>query len=132
MTHPEELAPAAAACRPNFSGPGRRRRRKVALGAGVVGVGMLAALVLTGSPASARALVALPFAAAALTGLQVTRNTCVAHAAAGTFEHEDFSTTKVDAAFAEASRKVARTILRDGVLVGLLAGALGYASAWVA
>ncbi|MFO0594090.1 MAG: hypothetical protein U0228_02265 [Myxococcaceae bacterium] len=120
-----------AACRANFSGPGRRRRRNVAIGAAVIGVALFAGLIATHAGAYVRLLVALPFMMAAISGLQVTRNTCVAHAAAGTFEHEDFSTTKVDAALAEASRKVAKTIYRDGVLVGLLTAALGFGSAFV-
>jgi len=120
-----------SACRPNFSGPGRRRRRNFAIALGAFGVVLLVGLVATHSAAWVRALVALPFMMAAISGLQVTRNTCVAHAAAGTFEHADFTTSKVDAAQAEASRKVAKTIYRDGVLVGLVTGLIAFASAFV-
>jgi hypothetical protein len=121
----------APACRPNFSGAGRRRRRSISIGLTLFGVALLAALILSGAPAWGRAVVALPFAFAAMVGLQVTRNTCVAHAAAGTFEHEDFSTSRVEVEQAAASRRVARTIYRDAVLAGLAAGALGYATAWL-
>jgi hypothetical protein len=78
-----------------------------------------------------RLLLGFPAMTAAISGLQVTRNTCVAHAAAGTFEHEDFSTTRADAALAEASRKVAKTIYRDGVLTGAAVALLGVASSFV-
>jgi hypothetical protein len=110
---------AGAACRANISGPGRRRRTRVAAVLGVLTFVLLVGMVLTGTRAPWRLLVGLPAAAAVMTGLQVRRNTCVAHAAAGTFEHEDFSVTKVEAEFAAASRKVAGTIARDAVLVGV-------------
>lgn len=113
-----------AVCKPNISFAGRKRRRRISIVMGVVSVGLLAAAVLFGVRWEVRLLIGLPVMMAAISGLQVTRNTCVAHAAAGTFEHEDFSTTKVDAALAAASRKVARTIYRDGVLAGVAAAAL--------
>lgn len=113
-----------AACRPNISGPGRRRRTAVAVGLGVVALGLWVGLMVAGASWPWRLLVGLPAGVAVLSGLQVRRNTCVAHAAAGTFEHEDFSTTKVEAEFAAASRRVAATITRDGVLVGVAVAVL--------
>lgn len=107
-----------AACRPNFSGAGRRRRLNVARVAFVLTAALFAAFIVIGAGWQLRLLLALPAMLGFTSYLQVTRNTCVAHAGAGTFEHEDFSTTKVDAALAEASRKVAKTIVRDGVLLG--------------
>ncbi|MCA2977728.1 MAG: hypothetical protein INH41_06180 [Myxococcaceae bacterium] len=131
MTTLDAGIPEGATCRPNFSAAGRRRRRSVAIGLTLFSVGVFAALVLLGAPAWARLLVALPAAAATAVGLQVTRNTCLAHAATGMTEHEDFSTTKADAAYAEVSRRVARTIYRDGLLVGAGVGLLAFASGWV-
>lgn len=120
-----------AVCQPNFSAAGRKRRRRVSLVAGVVAVvGLLAALWLH-VPAGLRALVALPAAVSVLSGLQVRRNTCVAHAATGTFEHEDFTTSKVDAALAAASKRVAATIYRDALIVGALVALISVASSWV-
>jgi hypothetical protein len=84
----------------------------------------LFAAVALGASGPWRLSVGLPAAAAAISGLQVRRNTCVAHGATGSFEHEDFTTTKVEAAFAEASRRVAATIVRDGVLVGVAVSVL--------
>jgi hypothetical protein len=107
-----------AACRANISGPGRRRRTQFAVVLGVITAGGLVAMVLGHVSWPWRLLLGLPAAASVLSGLQVRRNTCVAHAATGSFEHEDFSTTKVEAQFAEASRKVAATITRDAVIVG--------------
>ena len=77
-------------------------------------------------------LCCLPAGAALVSGLQVRRNTCVAHAATGVFENEDFSTTKVEEEFAAASRRVAATIWRDAILgmvvVALLSAATAFAS----
>jgi len=113
-----------AACRANISGPGRRRRATVSAVFGLISVGALVGAVVLGASWPWRLTIGLPAAAAAISGLQVRRNTCVAHAATGSFEHEDFTTTKVEAAFAEASRRVAATIVRDGVLLGLAVSAI--------
>lgn len=110
-----------AVCKPNISFAGRKRRRRIAIAGAVVSVALLGAALWFGVRWELRLLIGLPAMMAAISGLQVSRNTCVAHAAAGTFEHEDFSTTKVEAALAEASRKVARTIYRDGALIGVAA-----------
>jgi hypothetical protein len=127
---PGSATPAPAlACRPNFSAAGRRRRRTIAVGLALSSVALLIAGVALGASAWARAAVGLPLGFAALVGLQVKRNTCVAHAAAGTFEHDDFSTSRVEAEQAAASRRVARSIYRDAALSGLAAGLLGYATA---
>ena len=107
-----------AACRPNFSAAGRKRRTQIAWAGIIFSFALLVALLVIDASWQLRLLVGLPAAMAAITGLQVRRNTCVAHAMAGTFENEDFSTTKVDAAFAAASKKVAATIYRDGLLTG--------------
>ncbi len=120
-----------AACRPNFSAAGRRRRKQVALGAAVIAGALLGVLSAVGAGWPVRLVVALPAMVAAVSGLQVSRNTCVAHAATGSFENEDFSLTKVDESFAAASRRVAATIYRDGVLTGLIAGALAAATSFV-
>jgi hypothetical protein len=130
-THASHLPSEAMSCRANFSAAGRRRRRRVAMVLGLVSIGVCVGLVASDASAWTRMVVALPAASAAVVGLQVRRNTCLAHAAAGTFEHDDFSTTKVEAAFAEASRRVARTIYRDGIAIGVVAGVLGFASAWM-
>jgi hypothetical protein len=127
---PGSATPAPAlACRPNFSGPGRQRRRTLSVVLTLFGAALLVALIALDAPAGARAMVGLPLGFAAMVGLQVTRNTCVAHAAAGTFEHDDFSTSRVEAEQAAASRRVARTIYRDAALSGLAASLLGYATA---
>jgi hypothetical protein len=69
--------------------------------------------------------------AAAVSGLQVRRNTCVAHAVAGTFEDEAMRARRVEAEAAAASRRVAATIVRDGVAVAILAALLSAATAWI-
>lgn len=112
-----------AMCRPNFSAAGRARRLRVAQIGALITVGLLVALVVTDAGWPWRLLVGLPAGAALVSGLQVRRNTCVAHAATGVFENEDFTTTKVEEEFAAASRRVAATIWRDAVL-GMIAVAL--------
>ena len=121
-----------AVCRPNFSPAGRRRRRNMAIVSAVVAVASLMALVVTHASAPMRLVVFLPAAMSAVGFLQVTRNTCVARAMTGTFEHDDFSTTAADEADAKASRAVARTIQRDGMLIAAAAALFSAATAWIA
>lgn len=110
-----------AVCVPNFSASGRRRRTQVAIALSIGTV--VAAIATLGAPWWARAAVGALAAGAAISGLQVRRNTCVVRAMEGTFEGEDFRRTKVDAAIAAESRRVALTIQRDGLLVGVAVGA---------
>ncbi len=120
-----------AACRPNFSAAGRKRRRNAAVISGVVAVVGLAAAIVLNVPPLLRLLVALPAMFSVICGLQVTRNTCVAHARTGSVEGEDFSLTKADAEFAEASKRVAATIMRDGVIAGVAFGAVAVGTGWL-
>ncbi|MGV3623927.1 MAG: hypothetical protein ACO1OB_24125 [Archangium sp.] len=120
-----------AACRPNIGAAGRRKRRQVAIIAAVVTVIGFASAMVLHVPALMRMLVALPAFMAVLCALQVTRNTCVAHAATGSIEGEDFSLTRADEEFAAASRKVAKTIYRDAGLAAAVVAALAYGSAWL-
>jgi hypothetical protein len=120
-----------AMCVPNITGPGRKRRRQFAIAMLVVGVGAFSLLTYLHFGPLVRALSALPFAAAAASYLQVTRNTCVAHARAGTIEHDDFSTTPAPADQSAASQRVANTILRDAGIVAVVVGLLAAASAYV-
>jgi len=130
--HPPVDAPiAGAACRPNISGSGRRRRLRV----GYVAVGITAvlwaALWVSHAHWYWRVLIGLPAALAAISLLQVRRNTCVARAAEGTFEHEDFSRTKMADADVAASRRVASGITRDAALIGVACAVLAALTAWV-
>jgi hypothetical protein len=118
-------------CRPNISAAGRRRRLRVAQVAAVASVVGLGVMIATGASPAARATLVLPAFLAALSALQVRRNTCVKHAATGTFEADDFSTTSVSEADASASRRVASTIWRDAGLFTLLALTVSVASAWL-
>lgn len=120
-----------AMCVPNITGPGRKRRRQFALAMLIVGVGLLGVLTYLHFGPVVRALSALPFAAAAASYLQVTRNTCVAHARAGTIEHDDFTTTPAPADQSAASKRVANTILRDAGIVAVVVGLFAAASAYV-
>lgn len=120
-----ELIVQGAACRPNFGAAGRRRRTQVAIAMGVVACGLFLGFQVFHVAWPVRLLVGLPAAAGLISYLQVRRNTCVAHAATGSVEGEDFTLTKAEAQFAEASRKVAKTIYRDGVLGGLMAAGFG-------
>lgn len=120
-----------AACRPNFSAAGRKRRKNVAIISGVVAVVGLVAAIALNVPPLLRLLVALPAMFSVICGLQVTRNTCVAHARTGSIEGEDFSLTKADAEFAAASKRVAATIMRDGVIAGIVFGVVAVGTGWL-
>jgi hypothetical protein len=61
--------------------------------------------------------------------LQARRQTCVARAAEGTFEHDDFSKTKAPDEDVRRSRAVAATVNRDALLIGLAAAVLAALSA---
>jgi len=72
-----------------------------------------------------------PAAASAIGFLQASRNTCVLRAKEGTVEHDDFSTEPAPAPDVTASRRVAKGITRDAILIGIGAGALAAATALV-
>ncbi len=124
-------ASAGAMCVPNISAAGRKRRTRFSIVMGVVAtVWLLVSVAMHASP-QMRAVAGLFVAASVATYLQVTRNTCVAHARAGTIEHDDFSTTAAPTDQNEASKKVANTILRDGALAGIFAALIFWSTAWV-
>jgi hypothetical protein len=115
------VMPDGSLCKPNISGTGIRRRAR--LGA----VSAFLAVVLASSIVAARPrwgwcfTVFVPAALAAVNFLQAGRKTCVARAAEGTFEHEDFSTTPAAEDDAVRSREVATKITRDSMLIGFAA-----------
>ncbi len=87
----------------------------------VAGLGVMLAL---NTPPALRAMIGFPVFLTAVCALQVRRNTCVKHAAAGVFEHEDFSTTPVSTDDARASKHTAMSIWRDAAIFAILAVAL--------
>ena len=121
----------AVACKPNFSASGRRRRRRVGYAGAILTVAMMVAFAVLHTAWYWRTSVAVPASMAAFGWLQATRNTCVAHAARGTFEQDDFSATKADDADVAASRKVAATIRRDALIVAVLSAAIGVGAAFL-
>ena len=116
-------------CRPNISPAGKLRRRRVGYVAAMITVLLFALLLMGRTPWYVRALVGLPAALTAVAFLQVRRNTCVARASEGTFEHDDFSKTPAPPADVAASRRVAAGIRRDAALIGLLCAGLAAISA---
>jgi hypothetical protein len=131
QAHPSDQTATYAACRPNISGAGRRRRLRIGYIATVVSLGLLALFIARGSAWYLRALIFVPAGLAAVSLLQVRRNTCVARAAEGTFEHEDFSRTPAPADDVAASRRVAAGIRRDSLLIALASAILAAITAWV-
>ena len=125
------MEPDGATCKPNISGAGRRRRQRVGVIFVIVSLVLAAVLVALHVAWYIRLSLFFPVAAATVSLLQVRRNTCVAHAAKGTFEREDFSTTKQSEGDATASRRVAATIYRDAVLLGVAGAALAAATIFV-
>ncbi len=118
----------ATSCTPNISSSGRRRRRGVGYVAAVFSVVLTLAFIVTRAAWFVRLVVLAPAALSAVGFLQASRGTCIAHAATGKIEHEDFSTTKAPAEELATSRVVAAGIRRDALLVGLLAAALAAAT----
>ena len=115
----------AVACKPNISAAGRRRRIRFGNQWLVASVALLVALVVFRVRWYWGLTMFLPAAMSAVGFLQASRHTCVMRAKEGTFEHEDFSTTKAPDEEVTASRAVAAGINRDTVLIGLAGAALG-------
>lgn len=129
----ENSIPEGTVCRSNITAWGRQRRRRVVIGGSVFGLALLAVLLATGAPWWARLAMFLPAALVAVSQLQLTRNTCVALAARGVEEGETLDTYhRVSDEDAAASRRVATTIYRDGVLAGVAVALLSAATALVA
>jgi hypothetical protein len=128
---PLEGGAAYAACRPNISGAGRRRRTQIGYLAVMISVLLFGLSLAMHAAWYWRALLCLPAALAAVSFLQVRRNTCIARAAEGMFEHDDFSRTKAPDEDVAASRRVASTIRRDAALIGLAVGVLAALTALV-
>jgi hypothetical protein len=112
-------------CKPNISAAGRRRRIRFGNQWLVASVALLVALVVFRVRWYWGLLMFLPVAMSAVGFLQASRHTCVMRAKEGTFEHEDFSTTKAPDEEVSASRAVAAGINRDTVLIGLAGAAIG-------
>src|SRR6266404_3673761 len=110
-----------APCRPNISPAGVRRRRVFGAWTAAAGILLVAGMIGVRAPWYWCLVVFVPAALAAVGFLQASRKICVARAAEGTFEHEDFSKTPADPTDALRSRVVASGITRDAVLVGLAA-----------
>ena len=128
---PLESDAAYAVCRPNISGAGRRRRTRIGYAAVMVTVLLFGLMLVSHAAWYWRALLCLPAGLAAVGFLQVRRNTCIARAAEGMFEHEDFSRTKAPDDEVAASRRVAATIRRDSALIALACGVLAALTALV-
>jgi hypothetical protein len=123
------MSAAAPACKANISPLGRRKRIRFGNQWLVVSVALLVVLVVMRVPWYGGLALFIPVALSAVGILQARRNTCVMRAKEGTFEHDDFSTTKAADAEVTASRAVAAKINRDVILIGLAGAALGVAVA---
>jgi len=119
------MSDAAPACQPNISPMGRRKRTRFGNQWLVVSVALLVVLVVMRIPWYGGLALFIPVALSAVGFLQARRNTCVMRAREGTFEHDDFSTTKASDAEVAASRGVAAKINRDVILIGVTGAALG-------
>ena len=106
-------------CVANIGKAGRVRRSRVGSVLVLLALGIAGWFIATHAPWFVRLSVFLPATAAAISLLQVSRNTCVAMAAKSVRENEDFTYTPVEKVLADASRKVASSIYRDGLLIGV-------------
>jgi hypothetical protein len=120
-----------AVCRPNISPRGRRLRRRFGVAMVIASVALLAAFMHFHTWWPLRALVFFPMLMAGYGFFQASRNTCLARAKEGMFEHDDLSKTPAAPDDAAASRKVARGIERDSALLGVVGALVGVASALV-
>jgi hypothetical protein len=120
---------AAASCKANISAAGRRKRVRVGTLSLIVSIALLILFVALRASWAWRLLLFFPTSMMAVGFLQARRNTCIARAAEGTFEHDDFSTTKAPDYEVAASRVVAAGIRRDMVLIGVVGAAIGVATA---
>jgi hypothetical protein len=118
-------------CAPNIAPAGIRRRRRFGVQWACISVAAAGAGMILRAPWIARAAVFVPAALAAIGFLQASRTTCVLRARQGTVEHDDFSTEPAPAVELAASRKIARGINRDAILIGIGAGALAAATTLV-
>jgi hypothetical protein len=123
------MSEAIVSCKANISPAGRLRRVRVGTVGLVLFVVLLVILVAARAAWYWRLVLFLPGAVAAVGLLQARRNTCIKRADEGTFEHDDFSTTKAPDDEVAASRVVAAGIRRETLLAGLVAAAIGVASA---
>jgi len=121
-----------AVCKPNISPAGRKRRVIFGWIAAAAAVGLAVLAIALHWHWYLRATLFFPAAMAAVGFLQARRNTCVARAMEGTFENDDFTTTKAPDDEVAASRKVASTIRRDAVLIGLASAAFGALTSFLA
>jgi hypothetical protein len=115
------VMPDGALCKANISGAGIRRRFQLGAVAAILSVGLAAAIVVSRARWLWSFTVFVPATLAAVNLLQAGRKTCVARAAEGTFEHEDFSTTPAAQDDALRSREVATKITRDSMIIGFAA-----------
>ena len=118
-------------CTPNISAAGQRRRRRIGLQMAGLTVAATGAGLIFRAPWVARTAVFFPAAVSAIGYLQANRNTCVMRARQGTLEHDDFTTEPAPAADVAKSRRVAISIYRDALLVGVAAAAIAAATAFV-
>jgi len=128
---PEMSATADEPCTPNISAAGKRRRRRIGLQMAGLSVAATGAGLIFRAPWVVRTAVFFPAAVSAIGYLQASRNTCVMRARQGTLEHDDFTTEPAPAADVATSRRVAASIYRDALLVGIAAAAIAAATAIV-
>lgn len=98
-------------------------RRRFALLATIVTLGLEALLLATGAPGRVRALVGLPVAGATIAIQQVRRRFCVAFGSRGVYNVSrplGQVSPVSDAAAVAADRHRARTIVLQGAVVGVL------------
>lgn len=112
-------------CKANISPSGRRRRLRFGNQWLVVAVALLVVLVVMRVPWYGGLALFVPAALSAVGFLQARRSTCVLRAKEGTFEHDDFSTTRAPDDEVAASRGVAAKINRDVILIGVAGAAIG-------
>jgi hypothetical protein len=115
------VMPDGSLCKPNISGAGVRRRIQFGALNAVLAVGLATSIFIARARWFWALVVFVPATLAAIGFLQAGRKTCVACAAAGTFEHEDLTRTPAPEDDVFRSREVATRISRDSMIIGVAA-----------
>lgn len=107
---------------PNLSAGARRLRMRIARGALVFAIALLAVATVLDAALWARALgFFVPMLAASLAYFEARSSVCVLRAAQGTYEDDHLEKTRIEASYLPAIRRVARSIYAKGVLVAAAA-----------
>jgi hypothetical protein len=114
-----------AACAPNMSAGASALRRRIAWGAAIAALAVIAGATALGAPWWVRwVAVLVPALVATSAYFEASSNVCVLRAAQGTFEDDARAHIPMQATLLPGIRRVARSIIAKGVVTAVLASIL--------